>query len=93
MNLDLTQPIHDVRTTLRHFFSVLTSFQRPYNVVLTCVNWEYCKSHIIQKNLCTMAGADSRYYVKSLNYPDFPGFSRSDPDFMRNFPDIDNLLG
>ena len=32
----LTQPSHDVRTTLlRRRFSVLTSSQRPYNVVLT----------------------------------------------------------
>ena len=31
-----TQPTHDVRTTLlRHRFSVLTPFQRSYNVVLT----------------------------------------------------------
>ena len=39
--LFFTQPAHDVRTTLYwRRFNVLTSFHRPYNVVLTsCTGW------------------------------------------------------
>ena len=40
--IELIQPANDVRTTLlQRRFNVLTSFQRPYNVVLTsCASWE-----------------------------------------------------
>ena len=37
----MTQPEHDVRTTLHgRRFNVLTSYQRPYDVILTsCAGW------------------------------------------------------
>ena len=52
------QLIHDVRTTsLQRRFSVLTSFQRPYNVVLTsCAGWDALCSHSTEREnkLCRL---------------------------------------
>ena len=41
------QPPHNVKTTLiRRHFNVLTSYQRPYNVVLTsCASWTLSRNY------------------------------------------------
>ena len=62
----LPQPAHDVRTTsMQRRFNVLTSFQRPYNVVLmSCTSWLRLSNddYFISRD-----GFITKYYVWSNN--------------------------
>ena len=86
-----TQLAHDVRTTLlRRRFNVFTSFQRPYNVVLTsCASWVELLQTTVKKSKQGISPEETleSSYIFALSQNCLPyifGYA-SDESFFKKF--------